>query len=279
MKLDIAKYLIITFISSLVSLYIAFVRLKRRRAILDTPTSPIKSASKGSYVEISGNCISPNSKSLISPVSEQECVFYMWEIEEHSQLESGYRVVSRFFSDKYLSLMDDSNSVAVVDIYHAEFNGFKFLSKKKYRSFSDLNQETQRIFNENEELMTFLSDSYFEYYYIKETVIFKDQPLFVFGNSHPKVLINDKRNDSYTFIVGNELNQNSDNDFIDSVTLLMGEFRQEGVLIRLDKVLVSSHSQNKIVRKDLILALFFIISATIGLSLVFGALTIDFSLD
>src|SRR5438445_8453765 len=65
---------IFIFISGLAS-------IRRRRLLQDTPTSKIRSIAMG-LVEIFGEVVPIKNKTLKSPFSKKDCVYYQWSIEE-----------------------------------------------------------------------------------------------------------------------------------------------------------------------------------------------------
>ncbi len=100
--------------------YRGFRMLQRKRLILDTPTSKIRSASMG-LVEVSGEAIGPYI--MTAPVTDLPCYYYramVWQLKQSGRSRSWKKVV-----DESLHLpfyLDDNTGRVLVNPQHAEMD-------------------------------------------------------------------------------------------------------------------------------------------------------------
>ncbi len=90
--------------------------LRRRRTMLDTPTSRIASAAQG-YVELSGVGRPLDINPLYSPLSGSACLWYRYQVEERG--EHRWEVVERDESHSCF-VLDDGSGRCLVDPERAE---------------------------------------------------------------------------------------------------------------------------------------------------------------
>lgn len=79
------EHMIVALFLSFICLYNILSYLKRRRSILDTPTSKLRSAAQG-YVELNGIADVADDfggESLRAPLTGQECIWYRYSIERY----------------------------------------------------------------------------------------------------------------------------------------------------------------------------------------------------
>ncbi|OYY75167.1 MAG: hypothetical protein B7Y40_01720 [Gammaproteobacteria bacterium 28-57-27] len=94
-----------------------FLRLQaRRRLIQDTPTSRIRSAAQG-YVEFEGWATVSSSAPILSPLTQTQCVWYRYKVEEHDTDNKGNSRWStvRSGTSSHLFLLDDNTGECVID--------------------------------------------------------------------------------------------------------------------------------------------------------------------
>lgn len=94
-----------------------FLRLQaRRRLIQDTPTSRIRSAAQG-YVEFEGWATASSSAPILSPLTQTQCVWYRYKVEERETDNKGNTRWStvRSGTSSHLFLLDDNTGECVID--------------------------------------------------------------------------------------------------------------------------------------------------------------------
>lgn len=98
----------------------AFYFLRRLRIMEDTPKSAIRSAAQG-YVELQGSCRLMPGEPIIAPLTQQRCVWWAYQIEEHvgSGKNARWQTV-RSEKSSELFLVADETGQCVVDPDHAE---------------------------------------------------------------------------------------------------------------------------------------------------------------
>lgn len=114
MWLPQAHFFLLLVLSSaltLYTLYRMFTRLRRARWIEDTPTSRIRSAAQG-LVELKGALDAGGHAPLISPLSEIECLWYRFRVEEYrrSGKSSKWKTVEQGVSERPFLLLDETGS-------------------------------------------------------------------------------------------------------------------------------------------------------------------------
>lgn len=99
---------------SLFGFWGAFHNLKKARAIEDTPTSKIRSASQG-YCELSGFAKQPDQIIVMAPLTGQFCLWYSYTIERYERRgkSSSWRTVESKTSAQ-IFLLDDETGRCVV---------------------------------------------------------------------------------------------------------------------------------------------------------------------
>lgn len=105
---------LVGFFGGLGLFYQGFGWLKQKRMIENIPTSKVRSIAMG-MVEVYGSVVPIKAKILKSPLSEKECVYYTYTIEEYrSSGKSSRWVTIKSGSDQSLFfLKDDSGAVLV----------------------------------------------------------------------------------------------------------------------------------------------------------------------
>lgn len=101
---------------ALVSLVAWISTMKRRRIIIDTPTSRIASAAQG-YVELLGAGRPLDESPLLSHLTGLPCLWYRYQVEE--KIEKKWQTVSKGESDVSF-IIDDGTGRCVVDVEGAE---------------------------------------------------------------------------------------------------------------------------------------------------------------
>jgi hypothetical protein len=101
---------------AIVSLFAWMSTMRRRRAIVDTPTSRIASAAQG-YVELHGTGKPLDYPPLLSHLTQLPCLWYRYVVEEKSN--DKWRTVSKGESDVAF-IVDDGTGRCVVDVDGAE---------------------------------------------------------------------------------------------------------------------------------------------------------------
>jgi len=94
-----------------------FLRLQaRRRLMQDTPTSRIRSAAQG-YVELEGYANTSSSAPILSPLTQTQCVWYRFKVEERETDNKGNTRWStvRSGTSSHLFLLDDHTGECVID--------------------------------------------------------------------------------------------------------------------------------------------------------------------
>ncbi len=106
---------IVVLILALVAFVAVFIFLSRKRMMEDIPTSKIRSAAQG-YVELDGIGRLMKGPPIISPVSQTQCLWYDFRIEEYvkSGNKSYWKTLRKGSSDELFELVDDTG-VCVVD--------------------------------------------------------------------------------------------------------------------------------------------------------------------
>ena len=100
---------------AVISLFAWVAALRRRRAIVDTPTSRIASAAQG-VVELSGRG-KPVEPPLFSRLHGLPCLWYRYQLEEKQDNE--WKIVAEEESDLSF-ILDDGSGTCVVDVEGAE---------------------------------------------------------------------------------------------------------------------------------------------------------------
>ena len=100
---------------AVISLFAWVAALRRRRAIVDTPTSRIASAAQG-VVELSGRG-KPLEPPLFSRLHGLPCLWYRYQLEEKQDNE--WKIVAEEESDLSF-ILDDGSGTCVVDVEGAE---------------------------------------------------------------------------------------------------------------------------------------------------------------
>jgi hypothetical protein len=93
--------------------FYGFRLLLRRRLILDTPLSKIRSAAMG-MVEISGQAVGPYA--LIAPITERPCYYYrtlVWEYKQHGKNKQWVKVVGECMHVPFF--IDDNTGRLLID--------------------------------------------------------------------------------------------------------------------------------------------------------------------
>ena len=90
---------------------------RRRRAIIDTPTSRIVSAAQG-YVELSGQGRGLDDPQLLAPLTHQPCLWYRYKIEERTGQDKWRTVDSGESNTAFI--LEDGSGRCVVDVEGAE---------------------------------------------------------------------------------------------------------------------------------------------------------------
>lgn len=101
---------------AIISLFAWMSTMRRRRAIVDTPTSRIASAAQG-YVELHGTGRPLDDPPLLSHLTQLPCLWYRYIVEEKSN--DKWRTVSKGESD-IAFIIDDGTGRCVVDVDGAE---------------------------------------------------------------------------------------------------------------------------------------------------------------
>jgi len=90
-----------------------FLLLQRRRLILDTPFSKIRSASLG-MVEISGLAVGPYT--MVAPITQRPCYYYrtlVWELKQQGKNKNWVKVAGECIHVPFF--VDDNTGLALVD--------------------------------------------------------------------------------------------------------------------------------------------------------------------
>lgn len=103
--------LALTTLAALYALYRMLTRLRRARWVEDTPTSRIRSAAQG-LVELNGELDAGGHAPLISPLTETDCLWYRFRVEEYrrSGKSSRWRTVEQGMSERPFLLRDATGS-------------------------------------------------------------------------------------------------------------------------------------------------------------------------
>lgn len=120
---ELAFWSALAFVAGIALFFYGFVLLKRRRLILDTPFSKIRSAPMG-LVELSGLAAGPYT--MIAPITARPCYFYrtvVWEFKQSGKERTWVQVASECMFVPFF-LDDNSGRVLVdprgadLDLYH-----------------------------------------------------------------------------------------------------------------------------------------------------------------
>ena len=114
---SIAGWMTCISLIAIVSLIAWVSTLRRRRAILDTPTSRIASAAQG-YVELHGTGKPLDSPPLLSHLTTLPCLWYRYLVEEKTANDK-WRTISSGESEVSF-LLEDGSGRCVVDVESAE---------------------------------------------------------------------------------------------------------------------------------------------------------------
>ncbi len=93
--------------------------LKRYRAIADTPTAVLRSASQG-YVELTGTCRAAPDEELLRYGKTPPCLWYLATIVERQRRFGKTRTHTRFERSEDTFLIEDGTGECVIDPEHAE---------------------------------------------------------------------------------------------------------------------------------------------------------------
>ena len=122
------------FCAGMILFFYGFRLLKRRRLILDTPFSKIRSASIG-MVEVSGQAVGPYT--MIAPITARPCYYYrtlVWEWKQHGKNKEWVKVAGECMHIPFF--VDDNTGCLLIDPrgadlelhrdFQEEFNGSFF---------------------------------------------------------------------------------------------------------------------------------------------------------
>ncbi|MCB1936891.1 MAG: hypothetical protein KDF59_13210 [Nitrosomonas sp.] len=101
-------------IIALACFWFVFHYLKRARLIEDTPTSKIRSAAQG-YVEIVGAVFPVKNKTLVSPLSGKDCVWYSYKIQRYqrSGKSSHWTTIEEGTSNQRFAIRDNTDACII----------------------------------------------------------------------------------------------------------------------------------------------------------------------
>lgn len=134
---ELLLWCVVGFCAGVGLFFYGFILLQRRRLILDTPFSKIRSASMG-MVEISGLAVGPYT--MISPIAVRPCYYYrtlVWEWKQNGRNKSWVKVAGESMHVPFF--VDDNTGRLLVDPrgadldlhrdFQQEFNGSFFSSR------------------------------------------------------------------------------------------------------------------------------------------------------
>lgn len=116
--------LIAVSVAALASFYLAFRFLRRLRIVQDTPTARIRSAPQG-YGEFEGSARLMPGESILSPLTQRDCVWYSYRVEErrtshhHGKTRTHWHTIDSETSEALFLIVDETGQ-AIVDPDHAE---------------------------------------------------------------------------------------------------------------------------------------------------------------
>lgn len=118
----------IFFITGLIPIYLGTKYYKFRKVIVSTPTSKIWDLHKG-LVEIYGEVVPSEKGTMISPITQKECVYYKYKIQEYrSSGKTGHYVTISQGEEHRLFYLQDLTGLVLVDSKDAKieiFNKYK----------------------------------------------------------------------------------------------------------------------------------------------------------
>lgn len=161
-------------------LYLAREAWQRMRWMEDTPTARIRSAAQG-YVELQGQAQAMSGEKLISALSDRECCWYHWSIEERYRRYDRndnrfWNIVSDSRSDGIFYLQDDTGR-CVLDPEDAQLSS-------PYRSvWYGWSLRPERIPPRGTRNAGLFRRLFARYRYTEE-IIFTGDPLYVLGWFH-----------------------------------------------------------------------------------------------
>jgi acyl-CoA-binding protein len=168
---------------------------KRRRQILDIPTSKIDSAAIGGLVEIVGKIVCDKNKIITSPLSSKDCAGFYWEILEYVRRgkNSYWKRVSEFYSNHYVLVNDGGKFNAAIDLQDAIIEENTCVDELKFKdSKSDLPLKVYELLKNSKSLDVkddnpgFFSLSFKNQYKIIEHRFPINTNIYVLGESYPK---------------------------------------------------------------------------------------------
>lgn len=113
---------IIGFFFGIISFFHGFTCFKQKRLIENTPTSKIRSMAMG-LVEVYGEVIPAKDKILKSPLTNTDCVYYKYTVEERRQSGKSSRwVIIRSGEDEALFYLKDNTGLVLVDLIGASID-------------------------------------------------------------------------------------------------------------------------------------------------------------
>jgi hypothetical protein len=123
----------IGFCGGIVLFFYGFRLLQRRRLILDTPLSKIRSASMG-MIEVSGLAVGPYT--MLSPITARPCYYYrtlVWEYKQNGKNKQWVRVASECTHLPFF--VDDNTGRVMVDPRGADLDLHRDFKDEFYGSF------------------------------------------------------------------------------------------------------------------------------------------------
>lgn len=170
-------------------LFYSFRTFKRKRLILDIPTSKIKSAAIGGIVEIIGKVAKINSEKISAPIQNIEATAFIWKLCEKVQRgkRTEWKEINRYYSDEFILIKDQSGGLATVklrdcDLFSPKFKIFKHFSTRT-KSFT---KEAIELIEDAFNIEVGRSVSFFSFeksYRIEEIVIPKNKIVYCLGHS------------------------------------------------------------------------------------------------
>jgi len=185
------EFKIITFlvISGSLLTHKSFKNLKRRRLILDIPTSKIKSAAIGGLVEVIGKVAKINSDKMTAPIQNIDATAFVWILYEKIQRNkrSEWREINRHYSDEFILIKDHSGGIATVklrdcDLYYPKYRKCKNFNLRSNSFSLKVKEILINKFNINiGERVSFFS--FTKTYRLEEIVIPRNKVVYCLGHS------------------------------------------------------------------------------------------------
>lgn len=173
------------FVGGIALLGWGFKEYRRRSLVTNTPTSRVRSLAQG-LVELEGKALPPRGKKLYSPFSGEECVVYMYQVEEYRQQgkHSHWETIDAGFSNSQFYLDDGTGQVLVdsegCDLRIPPDNVFKV------GSFDQLPESAQQFIKEHPDVDTQEDEIFEEDRRYTEYYIAPGEHVYVFGEAFPR---------------------------------------------------------------------------------------------